>query len=69
MFFNDFVTTDAEINICPHIVLTDIELEWDTHDLEMTVHRPYRDNAVRVNATTAGDKIRLVAVEHESDLF
>ena len=28
VFFNYFVPTDAEINTFPHMVLTDIEIEW-----------------------------------------
>ena len=34
----------------------------------MATNRPYGDNAIRVNAMTAGEKIRRVAGEHESNL-
>ena len=30
-FFNYFVETDAEITTCPHMVLTDSEIECDPH--------------------------------------
>ena len=35
VFFNYFVPTDAEINTCPHMVITDSEIEWDPHGVEM----------------------------------
>ena len=56
MFFNYFVPTDAEINICPHMVLTASDLEWDPHDVEMADNRPHGYNAVQVNDTRTGDK-------------
>ena len=46
MYFNYFVTTDSEINTCPHLVLTEKDLEWDPHDVEMATNRPYGDNDV-----------------------
>ena len=68
VFFNSFVPTYAEINTCPHMVLTDSVIEWDPQLVEISTNRPYEDNYIRVNAITAGDKRRWVAVEHESDL-
>ena len=46
VFFDYFVLTDAYINTCPHMVLTDIEIEWDPDGLEMATNRPYGDNAI-----------------------
>ena len=68
VFFNSFVPTDADINTFPHMVLTDIEIEWDLQGLEMATNRPYGDNAIRVNSMATGDKRLRVEVEHESDL-
>ena len=45
-FFKYFVPTDFEVNTCPHMVLTDRELEWDPHDFKMAANRPYGDNYV-----------------------
>ena len=42
LFFNSFVPTDAEINTCPHMVLTYSEIEWDPHGVEMATNRTYR---------------------------
>ena len=68
MFLNYFLLTDAEINTCPQMVITDSELEWDPHGVEMDTNRPYRENAIRVNAITVGEKRRRVEVENESNL-
>ena len=34
----------------------------------MVTNRPYGENAIQVNAMTAGDKRRQVGVDHERDL-
>ena len=68
VFFNYFVPTDSEINTCPNMVLTDSEIEWDPHVLEMATNRPYGENYIRVNSMVEGDKRIKVAVEHESNL-
>ena len=62
VFFNYSVTMDADINTCPHIVLTDNELEWDPYGVEMASKTPYGENTARVNYITAGDKRRQVEV-------
>ena len=68
MFLNYFVPPDAEINTCPHVVLTDSEIECDLHGVEIAANRTYGDIAIQVNAMMAGDKRRQVAVEHDIDL-
>ena len=50
------------------MVVIESETESDLHGVEMTSNRPYGDNDIKVNAMMAGDKRRLVEVEHESDL-
>ena len=50
------------------MVVIESETESDLHGVEMTSNRPYGDNDIKVNAMIAGDKRRLVEVEHESDL-
>ena len=41
IFFNYFVPTDADINACPYMVLTDNKIEWDPHEVEMAANRSY----------------------------
>ena len=41
VFFNYFVPTDADINACPYMVLTDNKIEWDPHEVEMAANRSY----------------------------
>ena len=43
-FFNYFVLMDADINTCAHMILTDNDLEWDLHAVEMSANRPYGEN-------------------------
>ena len=62
MFFNYFVLTDAEINTCLRMVLTDRKIEWDSHEVEMNDNIPYGENDIRLNSMTAGDKILRVTV-------
>ena len=31
VYLNYFVPTDAEINTCPHMIITDSEIKWDPH--------------------------------------
>ena len=60
--------TDSDINTCPHIALTDSNIEWDPRGVEMATNRPYGENAILVNVMMAGEKRRWVAVENESNL-
>ena len=56
VFFKYFVPTDVEINTCPHMVHTDSEIDWGSHELKMATNRPYGENATQVNAMTSGKK-------------
>ena len=50
------------------MVAIESETESDLRGVEMTSNRPYVDNDIKVNSMMAGNKIRLVEVEHERDL-
>ena len=43
VLFQTFVPTDEELEQHPHIILTDGEIEWDPHTVEMGCNRPYGD--------------------------
>lgn len=81
VLFETFVPTDEELEKCPHVVLTDGEVEWDPHTVEMASDRPYGDvnegGGTNIRAVTRElkavqrrnrEKHETTPVEHESDI-
>ena len=70
VYFESHVPTDDELETCPHIVLTDGDVEWDPNGVKMTGNRPYGDNTeVTIQEVTRENKRRrAVPIECESDL-
>ena len=48
VFFETYVPSDEELEQCPHVILTDGDLEWDPNLISMSRDQPYGDNCGQI---------------------
>ena len=69
VYFDSCVPSDEELEILPHVILTDGDSEWDPHGVKMNENRPYGEMQIQeISVQRENEKRRCVAVECESDL-